>query len=269
MEWNRIMYPGAQGNTTEERRQWYEDNDILDIFPNMTLSAIIGYNEKDNITVTTPFNDKLTIGLSYMSSAYSAGSIPQFEPNNPIRVIARTGSSIEGDENSVYSRDSSNSSNTRTKICFDTLTDNLNNKHLRIGYENISKTTPCAGIFSGKCLNLNTNREEDYYFMWKAPCGNTLRDNIAATWGWALFSNAANLKNGYSGRTNTLPPLLNTHDMTGEIENYVITRVIAQGRVFPFYTIEGTNLIDPYEEFILDGKRWYSLPYGIVIPLSN
>lgn len=267
MEWNRIMYPGAQGSTTGIRRQWYEDNGILDIFPNMTLSANPNNDSNDILTITTPFNDKLTIGFEYMSSDYSNNNaIPYFNPNNPIRVIARTGSSIEGNENSVYSRDSSN---TRTKICFDTLTDNLNNKHLRIGYENVSKTTPCAGIFSGKCLNLNTNREEDYYFMWKVFHGNDVRDNIAATWGWALFSNAANLKNGYSGRTNTFPPLLNTHDMTGEIENYVITRVIAQGRVFPFYTIEGTNLIDPFEEFILDGKRWYSLPFGIVIPLSN
>jgi hypothetical protein len=189
-----------------------------------------------------------------------------FDGNNPIRVTSRAGSSIEGNENFIYSRDSSN---VTTKLCFDTFTDSLNNKHLRIGYENITAATSCFGIFSGKCLNLNTDKEEDYYFMWKTYHGNSPLSSYGATWGWVLFSNAANLKNGYSTSGHVLPPLLNTHGMTGEIEDYVITRVIAQGRVFPFYTIEGTNLIDPFEEFILDGKRWYSLPFGIVIPLSN
>ena len=265
MEWNRIMYPGAQGNTTEERRQWYEDNGVLDIFSNMILSNGNGSSE-DIVTITTPFNDKMTITLSSMFYAYSDSSKPGLDGRNFIRVTSRNGSSLEGNENTVYARDSSNAA---TKICFDTFTDSLNNKHLRIGYENISATTPCAGIFSGKCLNLNTDREEDYYFMWKAPSGNSVGSNIGCVWGWTLFSSAANLKNGYSGNRATFPPLLNTHGMTGEIEGYVITRVITQGRVFPFYTIEGTNLIDPYEEFILDGKRWYSLPFGIVIPLSN
>lgn len=265
MEWNRIMYPGEQGSNTEARRQWYEDNGILDIFPNMTLSS--GTSDAyDNITITTPFNDKMTITLSNMSSAYNVINKPDLDGRNFIRVTSRTGSSIEGNENNVYVRDSSNAA---TKICFDTFTDSLNNKHLRIGYENISATTPCAGIYSGKCLNLNTDREEDYYFMWKTPYGNTTGSNTACTWGWALFSSAVNLKSGYSVNRATMPPLLNTHGMTGEIEGYIITRVITQGRVFPFYTIEGTNLIDPYEEFILDGKRWYSLPFGIVIPLSD
>lgn len=267
MEWNRIMYPGAQGDNTEARRQWYEDNGILDIFPNMILSSGTS-TSYDNITITTPFNDKMTISFLNMTNAYSSSNKPMFDDRNPIRVISRTGSSIETSENSVqYGRDSSNAA---TKICFDTFTDNLNNKHLRIGYENISNTTFCAGIFSGKCLNLNTNREEDYYFMWKTMRGNAGSiSSYQAPWGWVIFSNAVNLKVGYSSAGSTLPPLLNTHGMTGEIEDYIITRVITQGRVFPFYTIEGTNLIDPYEEFILDGKRWYSLPFGIVIPLSD
>lgn len=266
MEWNRIMYPGAQGSTTGVRRPWYEDNGILDIFPNMTLSANPNNDSNDIVTITTPFNDNIIIQIDNMNAAYNVSEKPGINGRMPIKIIARSGSSIEGNENSVFVRDSSN---VTTKLCFDTFTDSLNNKHLRVGYENVTATTPCTGVFSGKCLNLNTNREEDYYFMWKSPHGNTVGNNTAMTWGWTLLSNAANLKVGYSFNRGTLPLLLNTHGMTGEIEGYIITRVITQGRVFPFYTIEGTNLIDPYEEFILDGKRWYSLPFGIVIPLSN